>query len=525
MSEKVILAHDMGTSSDKAILITVRGEIVDEAKQEYAVHHPHPTWAEENPADWWRAICETTRAVLKKTGTNPKNVAGVTFSSQTQSLVCVSRDGIPLRPAIIWLDGRSADIIREKLWKPPRVMGYNIFNILRFLLITGGSPGHTGKDQIGKILWLKEYEPDAFKNTYKFIDAKDYVIHKLTGTFVTSVDLAYIWWLMDTRKKKNTWHSGLCKLAGIHPGRLAEIRDSAAIVGVMTEDAAEQTGLIPGTPVINGAGDLGTAALGSGAIEEGECHICIGTSGWVAGHFSKRKLDIPHYTGCIGSTMPDRYYLAMAHQETCGICLEWLKNKVLYHKDQLKKEYKTSVIYEIFDELAGRVQPGSEGLMFTPWMYGERCPIDDDYVRAGLFNVGLNHSREHLVRALFEGIAFNTRWAMETLESLYKPVEQLNIVGGGAKSDVWCQIISDVTNRRINRVANPQQAGARGVALLASMSLGYVDSFFDIKRLIKIDRVFTPNPGNRALYDRLFREFKNIYRQNKKWYRRMNRET
>ena len=223
--------------------------------------------------------------------------------------------------------------------------------------------------------------------------------------------------------------------------------------------------------------------------------------------------------------MPDRYYLAMAHQETCGICLEWLKNKVLYHKDQLKKEYKTSVIYEIFDELAGRVQPGSEGLMFTPWMYGERCPIDDDYVRAGLFNVGLNHSREHLVRALFEGIAFNTRWAMETLENLYKPVEQLNIVGGGAKSDVWCQIISDVTNRRINRVANPQQAGARGVALLASMSLGYVDSFFDIKRLIKIDRVFTPNPGNRALYDRLFREFKNIYRQNKKWYRRMNRET
>ena len=162
-------------------------------------------------------------------------------------------------------------------------------------------------------------------------------------------------------------------------------------------------------------------------------------------------------------------------------------------------------------------------MIFTPWMYGERCPLDDDHVRAGLFNVGLNHSREHLIRAVLEGIAFNTRWAMESLENLYSKVDQLNIVGGGAKSDVWCQIFADITNRVINQVENPHHAGAKGIALLASKSLGYIDSFDDIKKYIKIKRSFYPNPDNRELYDRLFKEFKNIYKQNKSWYARMNR--
>ncbi len=523
MPDKYILSHDMGTSADKAILISVYGDIIDEAKQEYPMYHPHPGYAEQEPDDWWQAVCKTTHSVLKKTRIKPRDIVGITFSSQTQGLVPVSEEGIPLRRAMTWLDGRSADILRQQLWTPPRIMGYNIFHILRFLRITGGSPGHTGKDQIGKILWLREHEPDVFTNTYKYLDVKDYIIYRLTGNFVTSADTAYIWWLMDTRKKRNQWHPKLCGLAGIMTDQLCDIRESADIVGELTPEAAENMGLVPNTPVINGAGDLSSAALGSGAIGEGELHISLGTSGWVAGHYTKRKVDIPHYTGCIGSAYPQKYYLGMAHQETAGICLEWLKNKVLYHKDQLKKEYHASEIYEILDELAEKAGPGAEGLMFTPWMYGERCPIDDDHVRAGLFNIGLNHSREHLVRAVFEGIAFNTRWAMETLENLYERVVQLNIIGGGAKSDIWCQIIADITNRVINRVADPQQAGARGIALLASMTLGYIDSYDNIKKYIKIDRSFRPDPNHRKLYDDLFKEYKNLYKQNRTWYARMNR--
>jgi len=189
----------------------------------------------------------------------------------------------------------------------------------------------------------------------------------------------------------------------------------------------------------------------------------------------------------------------------------------------LKKESHVSSVYEILDQLAAKAGPGAGGLIFTPWMYGERCPIDDEYVRAGLYNIGLNHAREHLVRAVFEGIAFNARWAMETLENLYQRVEKLNFVGGVAQSDVWCQIIADICDREIRRVSNPQQAGARGIALLAAMTLGYIGSFEEIADHIKIDRVFRPNQANRDLYDRLFREFKNIYKQNKAWYKRMNR--
>ncbi|MCJ7813382.1 FGGY-family carbohydrate kinase [bacterium] len=523
MAEKYIVAHDMGTSADKAVLFTVYGDIVDSDNQHYPMYHPHPGYAEQDPNDWLDAVCKTTRTVLENAKIRPEDVVGITFSSCTQTLVPVSKNGTPLRRAISWLDGRSADIMRQKLWTPPRVMRYNIFKLLQFLTITGGSPGHTGKDQIGKILWMQEFEPELFEKTYKFIDAKDFILYQLTGNMVTSVDLAVIWWLLDTRKNRNQWHPSLCKLAGITTDRLADVHESAEVIGKITPEIAKRTALLPGTPVVNGAGDLSAAALGSGAIEEGELHISLGTSGWVAGHFTKRKIDLAHYTGCIGSAYPRKYYLGMAHQETAGICLEWLKNKVLYHEEQLKEESHVSDIYQILDHLAEKAGPGAEGLIFTPWMYGERCPLDDDFVRAGLFNISLNHSREHIIRAVFEGIALNTRWAMETLENLFSKVSCLNIIGGGAQSDIWCQIIADTSNRVINRVADPQQAGAKGVALLASMTLGYIDSYKDIKKYIQIERSFIPNHKNRRLYDQLFEEFKNIYKQNKKWYARMNR--
>ncbi|NOZ08793.1 MAG: xylulose kinase [FCB group bacterium] len=520
---KYIISHDMGTSSDKAILVTTRGEIINIASVTYPLLHPRPAWAEQDPEDWWKAIQKTTKSVLMKSEIDPEDVVGVTFSAQNQCLVSVDSSGIPLRPAISWMDSRAADIIRETIWKPPRIMGYNIFNVLKFLRITGGSPGQSGKDQIGRMLWLKKNEPEIFQRTAKFVDAKDYLIFKLTGEMVTSVDVAVIWWLLDTRRNRNTWHPDLCALAGITPEVLPAVKPSAEIVGRLTVKAAEKTGLVPGTPVINGAGDLAAAALGSGAIDEGELHISLGTSGWVAGHYRKRKIDIAHYTGCIGSTNPDKYYLAMAHQETAGACLEWLKHTIITSGPHEAEQDHASGIFEKFDELAATVEPGAAGLMFTPWMFGERCPLDDEFVRAGLFNLRLNHSIAHIVRAVFEGVALNTRWALETLENLYNPVEEINIIGGGGKSNIWCQIFADILNRKINRVAHPQQAGARGMALLASKSLGYLTSFKEIKELIGIDKTFLPARENRTLYDNLFREFKNIYKQNKKWYHRMNR--
>lgn len=522
MSEKYILAHDMGTSSDKAMLVTVFGDIIDSTKKEYPLYVPQPGFAEQEPYDWWNAVTETSLDVIKKTGVNPQDIVGVTFSSQMQGLVLVDREGKPLRRAISWVDSRAGDIMRDRIWTWPRIMGYNIFRLIKFLLITGGAPGLAGKDIIGKILWLEKHEPEVCAATYKYLDPKDFVIFLMTGNYVKSVDLAVVWWLMDTRQRRNCWNKRLCKMVGIEIDKLPEVRESAAIAGTITEEAARATGLLPGTPVITGAGDISASALGSGAITDGKLHVRIGTSGGVAGHFTKRKIDLAHYAGCIGSAYPQKYYLGIGTQDTMGICLEWVKNKVIYHGEKLRQEYNVDKIYQVLDILVQKIKPGSDGLIFTPWLYGERCPLNDDTLRGGLYNIGLNQTRDHIIRAVFEGIAMNARWAMETMEKLYKRVDELNFVGGGATSEVWCQIMADVMNRPIHQVKDPQQAAGKGVALLASWSLGYIETFDDIAKYIKIRKTFYPNPENRQLYDRQFKAFKMLYKQNKKWYAMMN---
>lgn len=522
MAEKFILTHDLGTSSNKAVLFSLQGRLIAHAKQEYPIDYPQPGYAEQDPFDWLHAVYTTTHKVMQSARISPDQIAGITFDCQMQTMVAVDTNGAPVMPAITWLDTRGIEILYDQLWTAPRVLGYHPVKLARFLRITGGAPGHTGKDPLAKIIWLRRKRPDLFAQTAKFLDAKDFIIYHLTGVWCKSVDMAVVWWMLDTRHNRNCWDESLCNLAGITPDHLPPPLPSAAIIGGLHAQAARLSGLLEGTPVINGAGDISAAAVGSGAISEGALSIRLGTSGGVSGHFRHRKIDLVHYAGCIGSTCPEKYYLALAHQETIGICLDWLANRILYHKQALEEETLFESVFQLLDHLAENAPPGSDGLIFTPWMFGERCPIDDRNVRAGLFNLGLNHQREHLIRAVLEGIAMNLRWAMETIENLYHPVEELNIIGGGAKSDIWCQIIADVTNRRIHQPVDPEQGNARGVALLASLSLGHIPSFEAIGDHITIQQSFTPNPGNRRLYDRLFGEFKNLYKQNKKWYGRMN---
>lgn len=523
MTKKYILTHDLGTSSNKAVLFTLYGDVIADSRVDYSIHYPQPGFAEQDAMEWWRAVCVTTRAVLKKAGIPAGEIAGVTFASQMQTMVAVDIQGEPVMPAISWLDTRAADIMRQYLWTWPRVQGYNVFKLLQFLVITGGCPGHAGKDPIGKMLWLKVHQPELYHRTHKFLDAKDFIVFKTTGEYVKSADMAVVWWLLDTRKNRNQWHRGLCKLVGVDMEKLPRVAESAAVVGSLTAAAAAELGLAAGIPVVNGAGDISSAALGSGAIDEGELNIRLGTSGGVSGHYRKRKVDIANYCGCIGSTWPREYYLGLAHQETVGICLEWLRNNIVYHQQWLKEEMHVDEIFQLLDQLASQAPAGCHNLMFTPWMYGERAPLNDQYVRAGLFNLGLNHTREDIIRAFLEGIAFNMRWALESLEKLYHRVEYIRAIGGGAKSRLWCQIFSDIIGRPVQQVADPQLANAKGVALLASLALGYIQNFSDIKNHIKVKEVFNPNPAHRELYDRLFREFKKLYGQNKKWYRRMNR--
>ncbi|MFX0195125.1 MAG: FGGY-family carbohydrate kinase [Candidatus Hodarchaeota archaeon] len=522
-SQQFIIAHDLGTSTNKALLISELGEIIAFVKTEYEVLYPKPGYAEQNPIDWWEAVASTTKQLLDKTEIDQDQVTALTFSSQMQGLLPVDQDGEPLMNSMIWLDARGAEVL-HKLWKGPfKFMGYNLLRLRKFLSVTGGSPGLTGKDQIPKIHWLQEFQPEIYANTHKFLDVKDYVIYKLTEIMATSTDLACIWWLMDTRNNRNQWSPTLCKMVHIDINKLPDLKKPTDLMGDgLTTEAASATGLKEGTLVVCGAGDMTCAAVGSGMVLDCELHINLGTSGWVAGHVKRRKTDIFHYCGCTGSAFPDEYYLVVGHQEIAAGALDWAKNKILFHIKDLIKQEEGDQIYQLFEQLVEQAEPGAKGMMFTPWLFGERCPLDDDTVRGGLFNIGLNHDLKHLLRAIYEGVAFNTRWALETVEKLYRKVDCLNIIGGGAQSDIWCQIIADITNHQIRRVTNTQEAGAIGSALLVWKAMGKISTIEEIKKSIKIEKVFDPNNEYLNLYNAKFKAFKDLYKQNKKWYKRIN---
>jgi len=511
---KYILAHDTGTTSNKAVLVRLDGEIVGHASAEYPVYYPKRGWAEQKPSDWWDAVTKTTRALLERASVKSSDVAAVVFATQMSGTLPVDSNGEPLMPCMIWLDTRAKGQAEKMSRGIIKIAGYGLLTLIRFLSITGGIYGHVGKDPICKILWVKEEQPKIYAETYKFLDCKDYLIYKCTGNFVISRDYANIWWMMDTRKGRFNWSDAILKKYGIDRAKLPKIMKATDVAGKLTAEAAAEMGLLEGTPVVVGAGDVASAAIGSGAIKEGKIHAYIGTSDWLGCHLSERKKDLFHYIGCICSANPEMY-LCVAEQETAGACLDWLKNTMF-------KESREEDVYELLSEMAAKISPGADGLIFTPWLFGERAPLDDPTVRGGFHNLSLEHGREHMVRAVFEGVALNMKWALFYMEKLAGKAESINIIGGGAISNVWCQIFADALNRRINRVSDPKEAGAKGAAIIAMIALGHFKSFEDAEKLVKIDAVYEPNPQNAAIYEKAFKEFKAIYKNNRRMYRRLN---
>ncbi|MEM1589717.1 MAG: FGGY-family carbohydrate kinase [Candidatus Bathyarchaeia archaeon] len=513
MKGKYILAHDTGTTSNKAVLVRLDGEIIGYASAEYPVYYPKRGWAEQKPLDWWNAVTKTSRALLERANVKPSDIAALVFTTQMSGTLPVNSNGEPLMPCMIWLDTRAKRQAEKMSRGIIKIAGYELTTLISFLSITGGIYGHVGKDPICKILWVKEEQPKIYAETYKFLDCKDYLVYRCTGNFVISRDYANIWWMMDTRKGKFNWSDTILEKYGIDKAKLPEIMKATDIAGKLTPEAAAEMGLCEGTPVVVGAGDVASAAIGSGAVMEGKTHAYVGTSDWLGCHLSERKKDLLHYIGCICSANPDMY-LCVAEQETAGACLDWLKSTMF-------KESREDV-YKLFNEMAAKIKPGADGLIFTPWLFGERAPLDDPTVRGGFHNLSLEHTREHMVRAVLEGVALNMKWALFYMEKLAGKAESINIIGGGAISNVWCQIFADALNRRIKRISDPKEAGAKGAAIIAMIALGHVKNFEEAENLVKIDAVFEPNTQNAAVYERIFREFKNIYKNNRQMYRRLN---
>jgi len=506
-----VLAFDIGTTKVKAALVNLWSlEIVNKVSYPAKILFPKEGWAEIDPKKFWEDIVALAREIVENQSNHVNNIKALIFSPHMAGVVPIDNEGNPLRNIMIWLDERAAGYPKT-LWKGIlKVEGYNLIKLLKFLRITGGAPSKTGKDPISKILWIKENETDIYNKTYKILDVKGYLINKTTGNFVTSPDEANLTWLVDTRKRKVFWHDGLVKEYGIDKKLLPEIKETIDLAGYLRNEAANELGVPRGIPVLVGAGDLPTAAVGSGAVKEGEIHIYIGTSDWIGAHTSKRKVDVSHYIGSIMSAIPQKYLL-VAEQEIAGGALDWVM------------EITNLTDYKVIDKEIEELMYDEERLLiFLPWMYGERCPIDDPYARGSIINLDVKANKIDLVKSVMEGVVLNIKWAYGFFEKINGKREEVVAVGGGCRMNSWCQMVADAINGRVKRVKEPENTGLRGAGMIASVRLKVHESFEEASALIKTEKIFEPKEKGVLKYKKLLKEFEKLYKKLKDVYRALN---
>ncbi len=519
---RLVLAIDLGTSGPKVALAELDGRIIDAVVGATAVILLPNGGAEQDPQAWWQAIVDAAHKLLARQEDLRRRIAAVCCTTQWAGTVPVDREGRALGNAIIWMDSRGAEYLPKVVGGPLKVSGYGLDKLWRWIRLTGGIPSHSGKDSIAHILYLQEAHPQLYAAAYKFLEPKDYLNLRLTGRFAASYESITLHWVTDNRAiDRIIYDDQLLRMAGIDRDKLPDLKQATDILGPITAQAAAELGVPADAQVIMGTPDLHSAAIGSGSVADFEPHLYIGTSSWLSCHVPFKKTDLLHNMASLPAAIPGRYFI-VNEQETAGACLRYLKENILYYEDELEREVVREDIYQVFDRLAAGTPAGSNGVIFTPWLNGERSPVDDHHVRGGFHNMSLHHTRPDLIRAVFEGVAFNSRWLLQYVEKFVgRTFPALNMIGGGANSDIWCQIHADVLDRPIRQVKDPIQANTRGAAILAGVALG-ATTFEEAARRTEIKQQFLPTAANRRIYDQGFETFLAIYEHNRKIHARIN---
>ena len=500
---KYIMAHDLGTSSDKAALVDFEGNVVASETCAYPTYYPKPAWVEQNPEDYWTAVCTTCKKVLEKTGIDKDDVKAMIFSTQAQGVIPVDKDGKALYNNITWIDSRAQKQAEHAM---------NRFGGKKVFTLVSGTP-IMGKDSLAKILWLKEERPDIYEKTDKVLDVNGYLTMRCTGEKVAELSGASTYGL-DLKKKDGF---SVYPRMGIDMDRLARLVKATDNVGGLLPEAAEACGLAEGTPIFGGCFDVPAAAVGSGMTGEGDIHVYLGTSGWVC---ASSAVQDKFKRGAAALQSADHAMnLIVGEMEAAGANIQWIKDSFFKHESEIYGDG----IYDYMDSIIDDVPPGSDHLVFTPWIEGERCPVSTTTTRATMFNLTSVHTREHMMRAVYEGIAYNLRWIFENMKQDYGfDGNHFRIIGGGALDKGWMQIIADVTGLEFSVTHDPRNAGAVGAAIIAMVGLGYLKDFSEAKRFVKTDATYTPNPANKKVYDKLFEDYKRIYYSLEKAYKLAN---
>ncbi len=528
---KYVITYDIGTTGIKTCLIEIDKEIkiLGSSSLGYNLYVDDEVGvkggAEQHADEWWEAMCVTTRTVFEKVPYIKKEqIEGISFCSQMQGLVLVDKEGKCVRHPMSYMDQRAREELKNGIAHGVKIAGAEVTKLLKYLRYTGAVSSSV-KDPIWKYKWVEAHEPEVFKNVYKWLDVKEYLICRASGEFVMTQDSAFATLLYDTRKGHEGWCKPICDMVGVDIKHLPEIKACTEKVGEVTESAAKELGLAPGTAVFGGGGDASLIGVGAGAVQVGDTHIYSGTSGWVGTVVDRQVVDAGAMMAAIVGADPNKYNY-FGELETSNKCVEWVKDHlalddigVYLQGKSISDSVETLNInlYDYMEDVIDQIPAGSNGTIFTPWLHGNRCPFEDPNASGMFFNIKIETGKTEMIRAVVEGICFHMRWMLER-QDIKKEVKISDVIrfcGGGALGGVTCQILSDILQRDIEVVDSPQNVGAVGAAACIAVGLGLIPDLEHVKTLIPAKHIYHPNKENKAVYDKNFTVFKNLYKCNK----------
>ena len=496
MAKQFILAHDLGTTGNKASLYDAQGRVRASSFFGYGTEFPRVNWVEQNPENWWQAVCVSTKQLLSSARVDSKDIACIAFSGQMMGCVAVDRQANPLRNSIIWADLRG---VAEAQYLIDRVGAEKVYRI------TGhrASASYAG----AKILWIRNHQPEIFAQAHKFVHAKDFIVARLTGNFVTDYSDASGMNLYDLCA--HDWSAEILDAIGLDRARLPELHSSTDVVGEVTTKVADEVGLAAGTPVVIGGGDGSCAAVGAGVVREGSAYNYLGSSSWI-GIATQAPIFDPTMRTFTWAHLVPNMYSPTGTMQAAGGSYQWLRdNFCLPEKDSAARLQVSP--YELMNLQAEQSPAGANGLLFLPYLLGERSPRWNPQARGAFVGLTMKHNRADMIRATLEGITFNLRVILEAFETQGANIEGMRVIGGGARGRVWRQIMADIYAKPILRPALLEEATCLGAAIAGGIGIGLFKDFSIAEKLTPVVDTVLPNPDVKPRYDQMYKIFNQSY--------------
>lgn len=495
-TKHLILAHDLGTTGNKALLYEAGGRALASVFHAYPTAYPKTNWAMQNPEDWWSAVCITTRKLIDSAHIDPVEIACVVFSGQMMGCVPVDWSVNPLCDAIIWADQRAVEearLLTEKI-------GFE-----RVYQITGHrpSPAYTA----AKILWIRRHQPEIFNRAHKFLLAKDFIIARLTGKFVTDYSDASGMNLYDLQQK--AWSEEILAGLELEARLLPELHASVDVIGGVTHQSAAATGLMAGTPVVAGGGDGACATVGAGVVKPGSAYNYIGSSSWIGITTQQPILDPEMRTFTFAHLIPG-WYNPIGTMQSAGGAYQWTRDIFCAVEKNAAAQMGVST-YELMNLQAEHSSPGAQGLIFLPYLLGERSPRWNPHARGAFIGLTMKHTRQDMIRAVLEGITLNLRVILEAFQRQGANLEAMRVIGGGAQSPLWRQIMADIYGIPVQRPNLLEEATSLGAAIAGGVGVGLYPDFSIAETLTPIVDSVEPNVNLKELYEELYQVFNKSY--------------